>query len=128
MPKLVVTGAVLSCSMGTTPCSFIGGCKRTTVQHKPAGTIMDHRPVANVPPFGMCRSLANPSVASATAAAQGSLTPMPCMPNLPGPWAAGSATVKLEHKPALRQSDKLSCAYAGVISVKNPGQTRVDVK
>ena len=128
MPKLVVTGGVLSCNMGSAPSTFNGGCTKVTVQHKPAGTIMDHKPMVNVHPFGLCRSLANPTVASATGAAQGALTPMPCLPSLPGPWTPGAARSQLEHKKALKVDDKLSCAYSGVISVKGAGQAKVDVK
>ena len=54
-----------------------------------AATIMDYAPLVNILPFGMCSSLANPSVASATAAALGVLTPMPCIPVIPAPWVPG---------------------------------------
>ena len=48
---------------------------------------MDNQPIANIAPFGVCISLANPAVAAATAAAMGVLVPLPCMPVTPAPWA-----------------------------------------
>lgn len=128
MPLLVCTGGTLRCTMGTTPATFTGGCARVDVQGRPAGTILDNVPMKNVAPFGLCMSLANPQVASATAAASGVLTPQPCVPVLPGPWAPGSASVDLEAKPALRDVDKLPCQWAGVISVVGAGQGQVDVR
>lgn len=128
MPRLVCSGAVLQCNMGTTPSTFSGGCQRVTVQHHPAGTIQDHKPNVHVRSFGLCRSLANPTVASATAAAQGALTPQPCVPNLPSPWVPGATRSRLERKPALTQQDKLTCAWAGMISVTSPGQGKVNVR
>jgi hypothetical protein len=38
---------------------------------KLAATIMDYAPIVNIPPFAMCQSLANPTVATATTAALG---------------------------------------------------------
>ena len=76
-------------------------------------TIMDNK----LPTFGMCSSLANPTVASATASAMGALTPMPCMPVTPAPWVPGAATVLVGGKPLLNNSSKLMCAYGGVIQV-----------
>jgi len=95
---------------------------RTMTSSVPAANIMDNIPMVNILPFGMCMSLANPTVASATAAAMGVLTPMPCIPVTPGPWIPGSPTVMLGKMPALNNSCKLMCAYAGVISIIVPGQ------
>ena len=61
--------------------------------NQPVATIMDNKPMANVPPFGMCTTPSNPQVAAATSAALGVLTPQPCMPVIAAPWAPGSATV-----------------------------------
>ena len=85
---------------------------------------MDNKPFANIPPFIMCSSVANPTVVAATAAALGVLTPMPCMPVIPGPWVPGSPTVLLREAPALNNSSKLMCAYAGVISIVMPQTTK----
>ena len=70
MPPLANTGTVMMCSFGVAPSSLIALQAPTTMAGgPPAATIMDHKPIANIPPFGMCLSLANPMVASATAVA-----------------------------------------------------------
>jgi hypothetical protein len=93
----------------------------------PAATIMDNIPMLNIMPFAMCQSLANPTVAAATAAALGVLTPMPCIPVTPAPWAPGSPTVMIGNKPSLNNSSKLMCTWGGVIEITNAGQTSVQV-
>ena len=90
----------------------------------PAATIMDNVPMKNIMPFGMCSSMANPTVAAATAAALGVLTPMPCVPVIAAPWVPGSPTVLIANKPALNNSSKLMCNWGGVISINNPGQMK----
>jgi hypothetical protein len=89
----------------------------------PAATIMDHAPMVNVMPFGMCTSMANPEVIAETAAALGVLTPAPCIPNTVAPWVVGAPTVMIGSMPALDSSSKLMCLWAGVIQVVVPGQT-----
>lgn len=91
-------------------------------------TIMDQVPMVNIQTFGMCSSMANPTVAAATAAAFGALTPMPCVPIIPAPWTPGSPTVLIGGKPALNNSSRLMCAYGGVISITNPGNITIQVK
>jgi hypothetical protein len=73
----------------------------------------------------MCNSPSNPTVIAATAAALGVLTPMPCVPVLPAPWVPGSPTVLIGNMPALNNSSKLMCAWAGIIQINSPGQTTV---
>lgn len=119
----VVMGATLQCSFGVAPSVLsVLPVNRTMVQSVPAANIMDHKPMVNIMPFGMCTSLANPTVASATAAAMGVLTPMPCVPVTPAPWVPGSPTVLIANMPALNNTSKCMCTWAGVISVINPGQ------
>lgn len=87
---------------------------------------MDNKQLINVIPFGMCKSLANPTVAAATAAAMGALTPMPCMPPALTPWVPGAPKILIGNMPALTESSKCFCPFGGVISMKNSGQVKVD--
>lgn len=100
---------------------------RVVVAGKPAATIADVKPMVNIPSFGLCMSPQNPEVASATSAASGVLTPQPCKPNVPAPWAPGSPTVLLGGQPAVNSTGKCTCAYSGVISILSPGQASVTV-
>ncbi|MEM9489714.1 MAG: DUF4280 domain-containing protein, partial [Myxococcota bacterium] len=74
MPKFVVNGAMIQCSFGAAPANLIVLPARTVkVENMPAAVTTDFVPMTNIPPFGTCMSLANPTVASATAAALGVL-------------------------------------------------------
>lgn len=120
----VCMGATLTCSFGMAPSQLVVlPTNKTMTGNMPAANIMDHVPMTNIMPFGMCTSLANPTVASATAAAMGVLTPMPCIPATASPWIPGAPTVLLGNQPSLDNNCKLMCNWAGVISVTSPGQT-----
>lgn len=128
MGTCVCMGAMMSCSFGAAPATLIVNAQTTALScNMPAATIMDNKPVANIPPFGMCNTMSNPAVASATAAAYGVLTPQPCMPVIAAPWVPGSPTVMIGGKPALNNSSKCMCNWGGVISITNPGQMTVAV-
>jgi len=119
----VCMGASMLCSFGVAPSSLIVlPTNRVLTSNVPAANIMDYIPIVNIPPFGMCTSLANPTVAAATTAALGVLTPMPCVPVTPAPWLPGSPTVLVGNMPALNDTSKLMCTWAGVISITVPGQ------
>ena len=114
MANPVVQTATCTCPFGAAPAVLTVTSQQTvTMCGMPAATIMDN--VCTT--FGMCSSLANPTVASATAAALGALTPMPCVPVVPAPWAPGCPTVMVCGKPLLNNTSKLMCAYGGVIQV-----------
>jgi Domain of unknown function (DUF4280) len=83
--------------------------------------------MVNIMPFGMCTSVANPEVAAATAAALGVLTPMPCIPATVAPWAPGAPTVAYGKMPALDNTSKCMCMWAGVISITFPGQVQTSI-
>lgn len=121
----VCMGAMLQCSFGAAPSSLVVLPDKCTLTAVPDATIMDNVPMLNVMPFGTCSSMANPTVAAATAAALGALTPMPCIPVTAAPWAPGSPTVLIGNMPALNDSSKLMCTWGGVIQINNPGQTTV---
>ena len=123
MGMQVCMGAVMQCSMGLAPSSLVPTPKAVMAGTLVAAHTLDHIPIVNIAPFGMCRSPANPVVAAATAAALGVLTPMPCVPATPAPWAPGSPTVLVNGAPALNDSSRLMCLWAGVISINMPGQT-----
>ncbi len=90
---------------------------------KPQANISDHLSMVNLAPFGNCRSMAFPATASATAAAQGTLTPMPCMHNTPFPWMGGKNDYLVKGQPALLQkSSKCQCMWGGTISLVDDGQ------
>ena len=123
MPMQVVNTAQLMCSMGMAPSPLVVlPLNRVFSGNQPAANIMDHKPMLNILPFGMCRSPANPVVAAATAAAMGVLTPMPCIPVTVSPWVPGTPTVTLGQIPSLDNNCQLMCMWAGVIKVVVPGQ------
>lgn len=126
MPNLVCTGAQLQCSMGTAPGVFSASQARVSAG-SPAGVVTDTEAGANVPPFGLCQSLSNPQVASATSAADGILTPMPCEPVLSA-WTPGSARVTLGGFAALDDSSQCTCTWAGVVTVSDAGQTAASLE
>ncbi len=123
MGMLVTNGATLMCSFGMAPSTLVVPPASRVFAGTPAANIGDCIPGTNIPPFGMCQSLANPVVASATSAAAGVLTPQPCVPAITGTWLPGSPTVLVGGKPAVNQSCKCICAYGGVVQITNPGQT-----
>jgi len=98
---------------------------RTMVGGPPMANIMDNKPFVNILPFGMCNSIANPTVAAATAAALGVLTPMPCIPVTVAPWMPGLPTVLIGNIPVLTAQSQLICAWGGVIQITFPGQVAV---
>ena len=128
MPQQVTTGAMMLCSFGMVPSTLNAIPKGEPVlaSGQPAATIMDNVPMANIPPFGMCMSPANPEVAAATAAALGVLTPMPCVPVTAAPWTPGNPTVMINGTPVLNNTCTCMCTWGGVITITSPGQFTVE--
>lgn len=124
----VVNGATLTCSMGTLPSNFIVlPVNRVSAGGQSAANIMDYKPLVNIMPFGPCNSLTFPATASATAAASGVLTPMPCVPLVVAPWTPGSPTVLIGNFPALNNSSQCLCTWGGIITITSPGQMTVNI-
>lgn len=123
----VCGGAMLCCSFGAAASTLTVLPKNKVISSMPLANIMDNVPMVNIAPFGMCSSLANPTVASATAAALGVLTPMPCVPVTTAPWTPGSPTVLIGNLPALNHSSKLMCAWGGLIQITNPAVTNIQI-
>lgn len=126
MPQLVTAGAMMMCPFGAAPASLVVLPTNKTMVGTPTATIMDAIPMTNIPTFGMCMSIANPTVASATAAALGVLTPMPCVP-VTVAWTPGSATCMIGGMPALNNTSTCTCCWGGVITITYPGQVTTNV-
>jgi hypothetical protein len=122
MAVQVATGAEVMCTFGDAPAVFSASSENVAAT-TPAGVITDVE-VENIPPFGMCSAPTNPEVISATAAALGVLTPVPCFPVLT-PWTPGAVGVTINGVAALDDESECMCAWAGVITVSDPGQERV---
>jgi hypothetical protein len=126
MAFLACGGASLQCSFGAAPSTLNVLPINRVLTNMPVANIMDNVPFLNVPPFGMCMSMANPMVAAATAAALGVLTPMPCMPMTVAPWVPGVPTTLIGNMPALNMTSKLMCNWGGIIQILAPGEFVVD--
>lgn len=128
MTQAVTSGAMLMCPMGLAPAPLTVVPKGQPVMFESqlAATITDCVPLVNIPSFGVCKSLANPTTASLTAAAFGALTPGPCVP-VTTPWVPGAPTVLIGGVPALNASSKCTCAYGGTISITVPNTTKEQV-
>jgi len=87
---------------------------------KSAANIKDCKSLINIPSFGRCQSMANPSVAAATASNFGVLQPMPCIvPNIVGEWQNGTdPKFYIRGYPVLMSDAKLICGFTGIIEVK----------
>lgn len=125
MGNFVTQGAMLQCSFGMSPCSLIVIVPTRPMCMNMLMAVTTDFSITNIPTFGMCQSMANPTVASATSAAMGVLTPMPCIPVISAPWSPGSSQVKVGGIAALTNNSKCMCSYGGNISITNPGNTAV---
>lgn len=114
----------MKCTMGTSQAKLTVLPTRTVfLTGKPQANISDHLSMVNLAPFGNCRSMGFPATASATAAAQGTLTPMPCMHNTQFPWMGGKNDYLVKGDPALLKSSTCQCLWGGTISIVNDGQS-----
>lgn len=119
----VCSGAMMKCSMGTSQARLTVLPTRTVfLTGQPMANISDHLSMVNLAPFGRCRSMGFPATASATAAAQGTLTPMPCMHNTQFPWMGGKNDYLVKGDPALLKSSICQCMWGGTISITDDGQ------
>jgi len=123
--KGVSNGAAIRCSMGT----------GSTALHVPGlprpACIADCKPLANIPPFGMCRSGTNPQVIAQMAAMQaaqmGKPGPSaasgpawaPCIPLTAGGWTPADSfeLVGTPPLPSIGKTSILMCQWGGIIKI-----------
>ena len=127
MPELVVNGAQVVCTFGTSPSALTVVPAGAPIQAggQVAARITDMIPMMNIMPFGMCTTPSNPQVAAATSAASGVLTPQPCIPVTTSPWTPGSTKVTVGGVPALTSPSTCMCTWGCSISVVQAGQVKV---
>lgn len=115
MPKLVVMGAMLKCSLGQAPAPLLLQKSPDTNGGKMVATVQDCKP-ANIPAtFIMCKS-----PQSAGWAPQKPLGK--CQPQLQ-PWQPGSTKVTFKDVAALTADSKCQCALGGMVEITTPGGT-----
>jgi hypothetical protein len=123
MGIIVAAGAMILCPFGTTPATLsVTSQNMVLAEGKPVATIQDFAPNVNISGCGMCSSLGNPTVAAATAAALGVLTPQPCIPAIAGPWIATQAKCLASGKPCLANDSTAICSYGGSLTIIDAGQ------
>jgi hypothetical protein len=114
-------GAQMMCSFSTDESALVVlPTNKIFTNQVPDANIMDHVPMVNIMPFGMCNSPMNPDVALAMA-------PVPCVPVTPDPWVPGAPMVVLGNFPTLDNVSQLLCAWGGVITFVTPGELTVGV-
>lgn len=117
MPKLVANGALMTCNQGLAPATLTVLPRAPEADTGTVATVNDNAFPTNIPGFQMCQSMANPAVQAATAAAQGVLTPAPCVPQIVGPWVPGLLYGTTDGVALLTEDSTCQCAYAGVIQI-----------
>ncbi len=120
MSKQVLSGATLKCDQGASP-SILNVAKTPyDVDGTTMATIEDYKPNTNVPPFGMCKSPANPAVQANKGA------PVPCTPIISAPWAPGASKVTLDGTAALSDDSTCKCQWAGTISIEANSEVEIE--
>ena len=121
----MTSNAILRCPFGLmTSILNVVDPTRPSIGFNKMATMQDRLPV-NIPPFGMCTSILNPAVQSATMLAMGTLTPAPCpcVQAMMG-WSVPSLNMvkKGEIGYYLDQTSTLLCSFGGNIMVVHSGQ------
>jgi hypothetical protein len=119
----VTSNAILRCPFGLmTSILNVVDPSRPSIGINKMATIQDRLPV-NIPPFGMCTSILNPAVQSATMLAMGTLTPAPCpcVQAMMG-WSLAPNNVVNTTSYFIDQTCTLLCSFGGNIMIVHSGQ------
>lgn len=128
MTDTLVSGSLLKCSFGNVPGPFqtlvLPGKPKSNGM--PIGIAQDTVPIVNIPAFGMCSCPQNPLVQSATAAAAGVLTPMPCIPvTLAKRWQPAAVRETFMGVPLVTVNCKCLCEWGGEIAVTSAVKSNI---
>ena len=117
MANVVLKGARIKCTM-------CDGYSRLIVTDPHAegfieANIKDNQSVLNIPFFGCCNSMKNPSVEYATERNAGVLAPIICVPKIVDPWKnVTEPEKKVRGEDALMSDATLECSWDGIIEIK----------
>lgn len=114
----ICAGQKIKCSMAAGPFTLmvIG---TDVYKNKPIANIGDNKLGVNIiPPVCVCKSPANPVVASMIASTMGAVTQAPSAPLITAPWLPGNPQIIIRNMPVLTKNSKLICAYGGIISIQ----------
>jgi hypothetical protein len=117
-------GAMMTCSFGVAPSALVVIRPNKFAGVMPMANILDNKPMANIPTFGMCNSPANPATKRPPPVF---FTPAPCVPATAAPWVPGVPQILVDSIPALDMNCKLMCNWGGVIQIVSPGQFTVQL-
>ncbi len=125
MRRLVAKGAKLRCADGSSPCALSVTRTNYVVDGAAIANVEDHLFPMNIEGFGMCSSLQNPLVQTATAAANGTLTPVPCVPPAFTPWTPGATFIQQDvgggrMVRALTNDSRCNCGFGPTVTVEDP--------
>lgn len=129
MPKCVCMSAKLKCSFGSGPKDMVVLPIGMTMNANtnPIATQMDFVPFLNIPAFGQCTSPANP-MNWKMAGPVPVFVPSSCIPVPVMPWSPVAKKLKIGGFPAMLETSKTMCVWAGSITVDKPGLTNVEAK
>lgn len=123
----ITSDAEMKCSFGDKTAKLTVYPDRTVfLTEKPMANISDHISLYNIAPFGKCHTTRYPSTGAATAANNGKLTPMPCIPGTDSKWEKGKNDYFIKGEPALLKSSYCRCKWGGIIRITDDGQEETD--
>ncbi len=128
MPMQVCMGASMMCTFGMAPSSLVVlPTNKVFTDMVPDANIMDHIPMTNIMPFGMCMSPSNPRSPPRLPRRWACSLPCPAFRQRPRRGLRARRTVLLGNMPTLDNVSELMCMWGGVITFVTPGEMTVMV-
>lgn len=122
---IICEGDVFTCTEGMLSCKMnVTSQHEVTIQGKKIATKNDAA-INNLSGFGKCRTMQNPLVAAATAAANGVLQPQKCIPVFINGWN-NTKNAEINGISILNVNSVIKCVYGGRITVREIGQKKVN--
>ena len=128
MPELVVNGAQVMCTFGTSPSALTVVPAGAPIQAggQVAAQIAGHDPDDEHHAVRDVHHAVEPAGGGGDVRGVGELlTPQPCIPVTTSPWTPGSTKVTVGGVPALTSPSTCMCTWGGSISVVQAGQVKV---